>query len=159
MTDTPDPISTIPLIGIGIASSIAKDAPHQCGTHLWAPACLCCSGVVHAAQDTLLEGTHLLPLSMLACTITDEYAVLVLASPSVFHSFGSNKDILLSIELLFNSSSSYSKVQSGRIYCSEVRIRCRFSNVWPLRSNVVDSKLVCSCFVPQVIVRGAFTVV
>ena len=95
---------------------------------------------------------------MLACTGTGEYAVHVLASPSVYHSFGSGKEILLTAGLLANSNFNFSKVKSGRICCSEASTRCTDNKVRPLGSNVVDSKLVCTCFVPQVTVNGAFTV-
>ena len=95
---------------------------------------------------------------MLACTGTGEYAVHVLASPSVYHSFDSGKEILLTAGLLTNSSDNFSKVKSGRICCSEASTRCTDNKVRPLGSNVVDSKPVCTCFVPQVTVNGAFTV-
>ena len=95
---------------------------------------------------------------MVTCTGTGEYAVHVLASPSVYHSFGRCKTLLIA-GLLSNSSFNFSKVKSRRICCSEASIRCTDSKIRPLGSNVVDSKFVCTCFVPQVTVSGAFTVI
>ena len=60
--------------------------------------------------------------------------------------------------LLANSSFNFSKVKSGRFCCSEASTRCTGNKVRPLGSNVADSKPVCTCFVPQVTVNGAFTV-